>query len=72
MTLFECTTKSSHTVFDLLCSFDDNVEMPPMVIPSLPVEQDDQQLGILQILDRLEAVADNLLSRSVIFNRRIS
>ena len=29
-------------------------------------------MGILQIYDRLEAVADNLLSRAVIFNRRIS
>ena len=27
----------------------------------------DDQLGIFQILDRLEATTDNLLSRSVIF-----
>ena len=32
----------------------------------------DDQLGIFQILDRLEATTDNLLSRLVIFNRRIS
>ena len=29
-------------------------------------------MGIFQILDRLKAAADNLLSRSVIFNRRSS
>ena len=29
-------------------------------------------MGIFQILDTLEAVSDNLHSRSVIFNRRIS
>ena len=37
-----------------------------------PKKEEEDQLGIFQILDRLEAAADNLLSRSVILNRRIS
>ena len=37
-----------------------------------PKKEEEDQLGIFQILGRLEDAADNLLSRSVIFNRRIS
>ena len=47
--------------------------MAPLLLRSLKEPQkEEEELGIFQILDRLEAAADNLLSRSVIFNRRIS
>ena len=43
--------------------------MPPTLLSTLqePKKEEDQ-LGILETLDRLEAAADNLLSRSVISN----
>ena len=47
--------------------------MAPLLLRSLKEPQkEEEELGIFQILDRLEAAADNLLSRSVIFNRRRS
>ena len=44
--------------------------MPPLLFRTLqkPKKEEVEELGIFQILDRLEAAADNLLSRSVIFN----
>ena len=47
---------------------------PPLLLSTLqePKIEEEDQLRIFQILDRLEAVADYLLSRSVIFNRRRS
>ena len=48
--------------------------MPPLLLSTLqePKKEEEEALGIFQILDKLEAAADNLLSRSVILNRRIS
>ena len=51
--------------------------MPPLLLstlqePQKEEEEEEEELGIFQILHKLEAAADNLLSRSVIVNRRIS
>ena len=47
--------------------------MPPLLLSTLQEpKKEEEELGIFQILDRLEAAADHLLSRSVIFNRRRS
>ena len=48
--------------------------MPPLLLSSLqePKKEEEEELGIFQILDSLEDAADNLLSRSVILYRRRS
>ena len=41
---------------------------PPLLSTLQEPKKEEEQLGILETLDRLEAAADNLLSRSVISN----
>ena len=55
-------------------SHEEMAKEPPLLLSTLqePKIEEEDQLRIFQILDRLEAVADYLLSRSVIFNRRRS
>ena len=43
------------------------MESPLLLSTLQEPEKEEEQLGILETLDRLEAAADNLLSRSVIF-----
>ena len=47
--------------------------MPPTLLSTLQEpKKEEEQLGILEIRDRLEAAVDHLLSRLVIFKWRIS
>ena len=43
------------------------MESPLLLSTLQEPKKEEEQLGILETLDRLEAAADNLLSRSVIF-----